>query len=216
MTVEITTEELQEELEGVRTSTGVSIDYEGEFKMNKTREVPPKKTDKIQLTKSGKVKMDKEINPYYGEIIKASTMNGQIGFIYGNSVNNQLGREDKELNFVPKPRKWGQRQGVLVYYTNKANVAKVYVELKLTSEKNKVYRYKDGTPIDYELLSPFVTERAASKTQKDLGTEVIVNDIDLDNIKAMRMNKKEYVIDNTIMTREVVSVEEAMAEIEQE
>jgi len=187
MTVEITTEELQEELEGVRTCQPVSIDYESEVKMNKTG------------------------NPYHGEIVKECSIHGLIGFIYRNSVNNQLGREDKELDFVPHQRTWGERQGVLVYHKGK-----VYVEIKAQGSTTPVYKYKDGTPIDKELIEQYLPKKSAPKTQEALDKKVILRDINLDNVKAMRMLGQEYVIDNTIMTMEVVSVDEAMAEIEQE
>ena len=116
MTIEITTEELQEELEGIKTCQPVSISYEGEVKMNKTG------------------------NPFHGEIVKSCTINGLIGFVYRNAVNNQLGREDKELDFVPHNRTWGERRGTLVYHKGK-----VYVEIKAQSNSTPVYKYKDGT-----------------------------------------------------------------------
>ena len=187
MTIEITTEELQEELEGIKTCQPVSISYEGEVKMNKTG------------------------NPFHGEIVKSCTINGLIGFVYRNAVNNQLGREDKELDFVPHNRTWGERRGTLVYHKGK-----VYVEIKAQSNSTPVYKYKDGTEIDKSLLEPFMPKKSAPHTQSSLEKKVILRDINIDNILSVRMLGQEYLVNDTIAIREVVSVEEIMAEIEQD
>jgi hypothetical protein len=153
-------------------------------------------------------RMRKTGNPYYGDITKSCTVSGLIGFIYGNSVNNQLGREDKTMDFSPEPRKWGRRDGCLVRHKGK-----VYLEIKAQSSSTPVYRH-GGEPIAYALVEPFIYKSGKPHTQAALDGEVVVRDVNICNIRAIRMLVKgnEYVVAEEIIDAEREVAQEEAAE----
>ena len=145
--------------------------------------------------------MNKGGNPYYGRVKKDSIVNGLIGFTYGNAVNNQLGREDKNMDFHPKPRKWGERVGVLVHYKGKT-----YLELKVQSVSATTY-YLDGEEIAVSRIADFIKKRTLPSTQDKIDKKVILADYNLDNIKSIRMLGKEYIIGEVVNEPESEAVE---------
>jgi len=151
------------------------------------------------------VKMNKIGNPFYGRVTKASTVNGLIGFSYGNAVNNQLGREDKELDFKPHERKWGVRDGVLIRHKGKN-----YVELKVQSVSSTVY-FLDGEEIELAELGDWVKKRKAPKSQEGIEKKIILADYNLDGIVSMRLMGEAYEIVEQVAEQEKVEVE-AVAE----
>jgi hypothetical protein len=146
--------------------------------------------------------MNKTGNPFYGRVTKSSTVNGLIGFFYGNSMNNQLGREGKEANFTPEPRKWGVRNGVLVRHKDK-----VYVEVKVQSVSETVYRL-DGQVIDKAVLGDWVKARTAPHTQNELDKKIILADYNLENIYAIRMLGEQYEIVEHVADAEKIEANE--------
>jgi hypothetical protein len=150
-------------------------------------------------------KMRKTNNPYLG-VKKYQSKSGCIGFDYRNSVNNQAEREDKEYREVKK-RAWGvlSPNRIWVHHTDKKGNFKVYLQLKLQSTANTVYRMPDGSIVDEEKLLPFMQESEPSSTQADLDKNIIVNDINIENIVAIRMFGKEWKIVNEV-SQEVVEV----------
>jgi len=138
-----------------------------------------------------------EANPY-GEIgiVKIGTMAGLIGCSYENGVNNQLGREDKELIFEAHERKWGELMDnkVMVVHTPKGQTEKkYYLQMLVKSSIRPIYT--DGTNvIPVEELSGVLPTKSDPKTQDALDKKVILRDIALDNIKVIRMGNEEYFI----------------------
>jgi hypothetical protein len=163
MTKHVTVAQLQEEINKVVSCQPVSVDICTEPKMRKTG------------------------NPYMG-VKKEVTINGLMGFNYGNSVNNQLGREDKEMNFTPEARKWGELRGNLVFHKDK-----VYLQVKAQSSSTPVYTLNEEI-IEKAILDPFLVVSTKPHTQEDVDKEIVVRDITLENIRAMRMLGNEYVI----------------------
>ena len=162
---EVTTRELREIIDRISGSTAVSLDIETEPRMRK----------------SG--------NPFLNNGVKKDvTLNGLIGFFYGNAVNNQLGREDKELNFKPQPRKWGERVGHVVEH--KGNV---YLEVKVQGSSRPTYHI-DGETVDVEELRPFLYASRKPHTQDELDEQIILRDVKLSNILRIRMLNEEFVI----------------------
>ena len=159
----ITTQELVEEINKVVSCQPVSVDIITEPKMRKTD------------------------NPYLGTK-KSVTINGLIGFNYSNSVNNQLGREDKEMTFVPQPRKWGVLNGNLVYHKEE-----IYLQIKAQSSSIPVFSL-NGQLIDKSVVEPFLYEHTKPHTQDGIDKEIAVRDININNILSIRMLGEEYVI----------------------
>lgn len=142
--------------------------------------------------------MRKTGNPYVGAV-KVQTMNGLIGFDYANAVNNQLAREDNDnaFEFVPHTRKWG----VLMDNRNMVeHKGKYYLQMKVQSLSGKPRYMMDGQEIDSALVKPFLQEKSKVGTQAAVGIEkeVIVRDVELGNIRAIRMDGEEYVIGETV------------------
>ena len=119
-------------------------------------------------------------------IKKHETMSGLIGFRYANSVNNQLGREDKPLDFQPQARKWGTLEGNLVYHKEK-----VYLQFKVQSCSTPVYMDGD-TVVPKSQIEDALRASRKPHTQSNLDKEVVVRDVNLDNIKCIRMLGEEY------------------------
>lgn len=148
-------------------------------------------------------KMNKGGNPFYGNVLKVQTLNGLVGFVYENAVNNQLAREDNEnaFEFVAHERKWGKLMDNrnLVEHTPKgATEPKYYIQLKVQSTGGhpRYLNKRTGQEINVEELRPYLPERRKVGTQEAVGLEkeVIVRDIELGNVKGIRMDGTAYVI----------------------
>jgi len=131
----------------------------------------------------------KEPNPYIGAV-KIQTKNGLIGFDYHNSVNNEAVREGKEERGTAD-RKWGELGPKRIFVFHKD---RVYLQLKLQSVGDTKYIF-DGEEIDVEKLKPYLSASKKSGAQRDLEKEVIVNDINMENIRKIRMMHRELVVE---------------------
>jgi len=127
----------------------------------------------------------KEPNPYIGAV-KIQTKNGLIGFDYHNSVNNQAKREGKDERGTAE-RKWGELGPKRVFVFHKDNV---YLQIKLQSTGDTKYMFK-GKVIDLDDIKPYLSSSGKSGSQRDLEKEVIVNDINIDNIRKIRLYNEE-------------------------
>ena len=171
----ITVSQLKNKLAELKACTAVSMETETYPKMLKTDRVT------------------NQPNPYTN-IVKIGTMAGLIGGSYENSVNNQLGREDKELVFQAKERKWGKLMDnkILVAHTPKNETKeKYYLQILIKSAKKPIY--SDGNhDIPVEELTGVLPTNEAPKTQESLEKKVILRDIALDNIKVLKMNQEIF------------------------
>ena len=166
MNKEITTDELVQEFKKI-TNTNIGL---------KTRTIP---------------KMRKRNNPYFNQVIKESEIQGMIGFNYRNSVNNQLGRENKEMEFTPKKHKWANSKrkynsndSRIVLYNRKGT--KSYLRVKVQSSKKPTYRF-NGRFIAEQTLEPFLIQSKKPKSQEKLDKEIIVRNYDIENITEVKM-----------------------------
>ena len=175
----ITVDQAVELVQGVKC-TAVSLDIETEPKMRVTG------------------------NPFLG-VKKINAISGLIGFIYQNSCNNQLNREDKEQDFVPQPRKWGVLDGNLVRHDGK-----IYVQIKVQSSDTPVYML-NGRRIDKSELTPFLVVSKKPHTQDNMDKEVVVRDVNMDNIRAIRMLGEEYIIGGVVEQEREAAATEADA-----
>lgn len=136
-------------------------------------------------------------NPYeVGDISEISYMAGPIGASYQNAVNNQLGREDKELDFVERTRTWGELMDnkVLVYYYNeKKHTENYYLQIIVKTADDPIYLWGEEE-ISVEDLTGFLKKKTTPKTQKNLEKKVIIKDITLENIKYIKMLGDIYAI----------------------
>lgn len=158
--------ELQNLVEGVRTALPVSIELVSKPSMRVTN------------------------NPYRNAV-KVVTINGLIGMDYSNGVNNQLGREDKELDFEVQKPIWMERLGRNLGTNRKGD--RVYLPIKVQTASKPVYLH-DGVDVT-DQVQPYLRKASDPKTQDKLDTKVIWRTPALDNVHKIRMLGAEYTID---------------------
>jgi len=170
----VTKEEIVELIKSVKTSTMITIDAETEIKVPKS-------------------------NPFRGAT-KRNTINGQIGFYYGNAVNNELGREDKPMDFRPQVAKWQKPTDSRNLVTN-ADGSKLYVFIRVLSSGTPRY-FMEGQEVSKETIAPYLPEHRTPHTQENLDKEVVVRSFALDNILGVKMLGNEFVISKTVIEQE--------------
>lgn len=131
-------------------------------------------------------------NPH-GAITKKAVINGMIGWIYENSVNNQRQREGLEPDFEAMPRAWGERiKGTPLVLHKDRHYLEVKVERNLDTT---YYRASDGEEIPEEEVKPFLPARSKNEragTEKDIR----LADYGIDNILEIKMDGEHYVVHN--------------------
>jgi hypothetical protein len=163
----------------------------------------------VAETKARMVKKHRETgeaNPFLGAI-KRQKKNGLIGFDYQNAVNNQAEREDKAEREA-KSRAWGVLSESRLFVHHKGAS---YLQLKLQSTTDTVYLL-NGVEIAEADIKPYLSASRKSSTQEDLDKAVIINDIKLENIKALTMMGETYVLSHSVSEQEKES-NEAVKEI---
>lgn len=147
--------------------------------------------------------MRKTGNPYLG-VKKFQTMNGLIGFIYEDGVNRLAAKEGKEEREA-KARSWGEI-GDGRFFVH--NGDKTYLRMMVKGSTNVYYFMPDGTEVSKAELAPFLPVKKKSSTQADLEGELIERDINVDNIKAVRMMGEEYIMVSMEVAPESEKVQE--------
>lgn len=128
----------------------------------------------------------------FAHAMKHTTISGMIGMSYENGMNNQLGREDKEMNFEAQKPLWMVTSGLKNLGTNKDGT-KLYLPIKVQSCSKSVY-IADGIDVT-EQVKPFIRESVSPHTQANLETKVIWRTPALDSIVKIRMLGAEYEVE---------------------
>lgn len=150
--------------------------------------------------------MNKTNNPFFGKVLKVSSVGGMIGYDYENSVNNQLGREGKEKTFVSQPRKWGVRDEnhpFLVRHTKKGEtVERFYLSVKVQqSNKKPIYLDKETLEvIPTEKLRPYLKESKKPNTQEDLDKEIIIRDYEISTLRKMSIGGQKLILQPDVVS----------------
>ena len=132
-------------------------------------------------------------NPF-GKVIKHSYVNGMLGFDYENSVNNQRGREELELDFKAEKRAWGER----VMFNGKAtpfvaHKGKTYLTVKVERSVQKArYFQADGTELTTEQVVPYLPKPSASR--QDVTKQVIHREYSVGNLRSLVVGGVNYQI----------------------
>jgi hypothetical protein len=158
----------------------------------------------ITLEAETEIKVPKS-NPFNGAT-KRNTINGQIGFYYGNAVNNELGREDKAMDFRPQMAKWQKPTDSRNLVTN-AEGSKLYVYIRVLSSGTPQY-FMQGDEVSRETIAPYLPEHKTPHTQENLDKEVVVRCFSLENILSIKMLKDEYRLVERLTEQEKVAVEQ--------
>jgi hypothetical protein len=151
------------------------------------------------------VKLPKS-NPYHGAM-KRNTINGQIGFYYENAVNNQLGREDKAMDFKPQMAVWQRATDSRNLVTNAAG-DKLYLYIRVLSSGVPSYTL-NGMEVSREAIAPYLPEHKKPHTQDNLEKEVVVRTFGMDNILNIKMLGETFEIADNVI--EQVRIEQPAA-----
>ena len=145
----------------------------------------------IGLTILTDARLLKRGNPY-GKVLKKTRLLANIGFHYSNSLENQAKRENKNIDFQVKPRRWGKRleNCALVEHNGKH-----YLECKVEKTFEVNYFLENGAPIEKSAIQEFFPKRSESSTQNELDKKVILRDVQLENILSMRIGKENILLD---------------------
>ena len=155
--------------------------------------------------------MRKTGNPFIGMgIVKRETLNGTIGYIYENAVNNIALKEDKEIRQA-KPHPWGDMDEKHLFRINR-KTGKPYLSMLVKNVTVHGYFDGNGNQIDKNLLAPFMPEKHKSSTQADLDGEAVVRDYDMQNITSIRAFSEDYIITTTLTAPQTAPQTETVTE----
>lgn len=112
---------------------------------------------------------------------------------YTNSINNQKEREGGEADFVPGPRAWGTRiQGTPFVYHVKDEQGKFYLEVFFQRSGTVTYEV-DGVAVPMDQIPGLPTPSPVREdSQGGIEKKIILRDVTVENILAIRMNEQEY------------------------
>lgn len=166
---EVTRNELVEVIRNVRTQTAVSF----------------------VATTAVSLKSVAKNAPYKGAT-KTNTIAGLLGFDYEVSVNNQLGREDKALDFEAQPRVNGLVHVSSCLLRNEAGT-ELYAWVKVQSSGSPVYHY-NGNEISKDEIAPYLKPHSKPNTQAALSKEVVGRSFKISGIRSMKIGGEELVV----------------------
>ena len=141
--------------------------------------------------------------PYMGAV-KTNKIVGMMGFDYEVSVNNQLGREDKSLDFKAQGRRNDIRNTDCPSLKIHAN-GTLYIWVKVTSAETPTYTY-NGNDVT-EAIKPYLKDHNKPRTQDNIDKEVVGRTYKVANIISMKMMGEEYAVTEHLTTQERETVE---------
>ena len=145
-----------------------------------------------KMNKFGMVQGEKTANPYLGRVTKKIVSNVFIGFIYGNSVNNALAKEDKAKDFTPAERKWGKKIEGTCLVEHKGSW---YLECRFL-RATKPELFLDGQPTTKDSFNAFLPKSNSNASHQGLSeeNEIILRDYKLASIAEIKVGGEHYVI----------------------
>lgn len=135
-------------------------------------------------------------NPYHGNLVKISKINGIVNWNYSNAINRQRLREEKTPDFVPQPRKWGTRLIGLpfVSHVKKDGSHELYLEFKVERPLGHVYRtIEPDVLVDSKLVESFLNKKS-SASEQGLEKEVILRDYNVKTITQITIDGETYAL----------------------
>lgn len=134
-------------------------------------------------------KMDRAIKNPYPNVRKLSIVNGLFNVDYGNCVNNQLDRENKENDFESAGRQWGEKVNdskVLIQHKGK-----LYFQFNPRNHVSTIYINERGQKLHKLLIEDFISDKSSSSRQ---GTDnkIIWRTYKADSILGVSVDKVFY------------------------
>lgn len=142
--------------------------------------------------------------PYMGAV-KLNKISGLMGFDYETSVNNQLGREDKALDFNAQARRNNLRNTDCPSLKINADGTTLYIWVKITSAETPAFIY-NGRNVTEE-IQPYLKEHAKPTTQANLDKEIVGRTYKVSNVLSMKLLGEEYTIVERLTDQEREAVE---------
>lgn len=137
--------------------------------------------------------MKKRNNPFRGQVLKISRVNGAINWRYARAVNRQRVREDKPADFAASPRTWGNRINGCPLVVHMMDGPQFYLEVKRERVERWYFDRNTLQPIPETELMPYLPRRA--KSRQKLDREVVLRDYRLDHIAEMTINGQTLRVD---------------------
>jgi len=138
-----------------------------------------------KLTKEGKIR--------FGEVTKIANVGGMVGYVYENSVNNQLERENKERDFVSQPLWNGKGKRLSTALSTHIEKGTFYLTYKAQKTFKSFHFDSVLNLIPNALIKQYFP---ASDPAKYQGTETAVyhREISIDNVKRFKFKHTTYEI----------------------
>ena len=144
----------------------------------------------VKMNKTAKRDGVKFENPYLNKVHKFYSLNVTSNAHYEAAVRRQQAREGQEVDFLAKPRKWGERIKKSPVVRHNGNF---YFSTHVnTLTTDVVYKNIDGKIIDKANIEEFLPAKSASR--QGLENEVIVRDYKIESIVQMRMKGCTYIV----------------------
>ena len=133
-------------------------------------------------------------NPFKDKtILKQSRLLVNIGGRYANWLENQAKRENLDVEFIVKERKWGERiDGTSLVYYNVTDL--FYLEVLVVKVFETIYTDVDGNILTKEEVAPFLPKKRESSTQAPLTKKVYLRDYKFESIRKFAFDGKVYLV----------------------
>jgi hypothetical protein len=128
-------------------------------------------------------------NPYRGNVVKVSKVNGMIGWQYVSGVNRQRVREEKTADFEALPRKWRQRISGTPFVEHQGSM---YLEMKVERSLGYQYMTLDGHALDAAEVEPYHPTRSLGR--QGVEREVILRDYALSSIESLKSGGVTFIL----------------------
>jgi len=134
------------------------------------------------LSKAGRVK--------FGNVRKASLINGMLNTDYEASVNRQLTREDKEAEFAVE-QNWFTHTDTPAIVAHRNDNTKLYLQVKVEKAIEANYFDGAGELIPYATIHPFLYAKNAG-TKQGTDKPVLSMTVAVENIVEFVCDKETY------------------------
>jgi len=139
-----------------------------------------------KLTKEGKMR--------FGIITKIANVGVMIGYIYANSVNNQLEREAKERDFMAKQLWNGKGKRVSHALSTHVEKGTFYLTYKYQQTFRALHLDSALNLIPNAVIRAFFPESKPTNQGVEEGNEIHHREISIENIKRLKFKKTTYVV----------------------
>lgn len=136
-------------------------------------------------------KLTKDGQNRFGSVTKIANVGGMVGYVYENSVNNQLERENKEREFVSQPLWKGAGKRISTALSTHVTKGTFYLTYKAQKTFKSFHFDTALNLIPAALLKPYFPQSDPAKYQ---GTETAIyhREIAIENIRRFKFKKTTY------------------------